>query len=63
METIELAGELYERADLLKGRLGIGNMSLWRMTNEGMPKPVKIGRWRYYWREEVDAWFRQRTTK
>jgi predicted DNA-binding transcriptional regulator AlpA len=59
MDTIELSGELYERADSLKDRLGIGDMTLWRLASEGMPKPVKIGRWRFYPRHEVDAWFLQ----
>lgn len=57
MSTIELAGELYERADVLKMRLGITEATLWRLGGEGMPSPVKIGRWRFYPRKQVDAWF------
>jgi predicted DNA-binding transcriptional regulator AlpA len=63
METVELSGELYERADSLKLRLGIGDMSLWRLASDGMPKPLKIGRWRYFPRAEVDAWLLQRKVK
>jgi predicted DNA-binding transcriptional regulator AlpA len=60
MGTIELAGETYERADALKTRLGIADATLWRMTSEGMPSPVRIGRWRFYPRKEIDAWFLER---
>jgi predicted DNA-binding transcriptional regulator AlpA len=63
VNTIRLSGELYERYDTLKARLGLGDMTLWRLANEGMPKPVRIGRWRFYRRNEVDAWFLQRTTE
>ena len=59
MDTL-LLGKLYERADTLKARLGIGDMTLWRFANGGMPKPVKIGRWRFYPRHEVDAWLLKR---
>jgi predicted DNA-binding transcriptional regulator AlpA len=61
MDTVELLGELYERADALKLRLGIGEMTLWRLVSDGMPKPLKIGRWRYYSRGQVDAWLVRRT--
>jgi predicted DNA-binding transcriptional regulator AlpA len=60
MDTVELSGELYERADALKARLGIGDMSLWRMASEGMPRPVKIGRWRFFPRGEVERWLLER---
>jgi predicted DNA-binding transcriptional regulator AlpA len=63
MDIIVLAGELYERADALKARLGVGDMTLWRLGSGGMPKPLRIGRWRFYPRAEVDAWFLQRTAK
>ena len=63
MNTVDLDNELYERADTLKSRLGIGDMTLWRMANEGMPRPVKIGRWRYYSRHKVDAWFLRQTAE
>ena len=62
MDNLELRGELYERADVLKRRLGIGDMTLWRLASNGMPKPVRIGRWRFYPRNEVDAWLLHRTT-
>ena len=61
MDTVELLGELYERADALKLRLGIGDMILWRLASGGMPRPVRIGRWRFYSRREVDAWLLGRT--
>jgi predicted DNA-binding transcriptional regulator AlpA len=56
MDTVELLGELYERADALKSRLGIGDVTLWRFENQGMPRPLKIGRWRFFPRKEVDKW-------
>jgi hypothetical protein len=55
MDTVELSGELYERADALKRRLGIGDMTLWRLINTGALKPVRIGRWRFFARAKVDA--------
>ena len=63
MNTIKLSGALYERADALKARLGVGDMTLWRLVNAGMAKPLKIGRWRFYRRDAVDAWFLQRTAE
>jgi predicted DNA-binding transcriptional regulator AlpA len=63
MYIVELSGELYERADALKLRLGIGDMTLWRLASDGMPKPIKIGRWRFFPRAEVDAWFLQRAAE
>jgi predicted DNA-binding transcriptional regulator AlpA len=56
MDTVNLSGELYERADALKRRLGVGDMTLWRLVGDGMPRPVKIGRWRFYSRREIDEW-------
>jgi len=61
MNIVKLAGKQYERADSLRSRLGIGEMSLWRLVNEGMPKPVKIGRWRYFPLAAIDTWLLQRT--
>jgi predicted DNA-binding transcriptional regulator AlpA len=61
MDTVELSGKKYERADLLKSRLGVGDMSLRRFAREGMPRPVKIGKWRYYPRQEVEKWLLQRS--
>jgi predicted DNA-binding transcriptional regulator AlpA len=64
VNTVKLSGELYERADTLKTRLGVGDMTLWRLVNQqGMARPVKIGRWRFYRRDEVDAWFLQRAAE
>jgi predicted DNA-binding transcriptional regulator AlpA len=60
MQLIELAGRTYERADALKARLGVCEATLWRLVVEGMPKPVKIGRWRFYPRTDIDEWFAHR---
>lgn len=63
MRTVVIAGKVFEDAEALKNRLGFKEMTLWRSYAErGMPKPIKLGRNRYFDREAVDAWVLGQTT-
>jgi predicted DNA-binding transcriptional regulator AlpA len=54
---IVLNGRVYENAASVKERLGIKEMTLWRSIAErGMPKPIKLGKSRYFDRELIDQW-------
>ena len=57
LKTIEIGGRLLEDVATLKERLGIAEMTLWRNCNErGMPRPIKLGKTRYFDRQAVDEW-------
>lgn len=61
MKTIEIGGRLLEDSQVLMDRLGISRMSLWRLTERGLPKAIKIGKYRFYHREAVDDWLLSQT--
>ena len=55
--TIEINGREFIRSDALKEKMGICESTLWQMMNKrGMPKPIKLGRRRFFDREAVDMW-------
>lgn len=54
--TIELAGRAYENAESLKERLQVSEYTIRLFLDQGMPGPVKIGRVRYFDRDETEAW-------
>jgi hypothetical protein len=56
MKTIEIAGRLLEDADSLKERIHIKEMALQRAISGGMPKPIYIGKKRWFDRHRVDNW-------
>jgi hypothetical protein len=55
--TIELAGRVYENVAALKVRIGISEWTIRNHVRGGMPKPIKIGRIRYFDKELVDLFF------
>ena len=60
MEIVQLADRWLEDARTLRTRLGIKEMALRRAIADGMPKPVWIGKKRYFDRSRVDEWFLSR---
>jgi predicted site-specific integrase-resolvase len=55
-ETIELSGQVYDSGDLLRGRYGLSEMTIYRWTKRGLlPPPIRLGRKNYYVRDEVEA--------
>lgn len=54
--TIEVGGEVYEIAKALTARTGMSDFVIRRMMKKGMPKPVRIGRTRYFNSAKVDQW-------
>jgi predicted DNA-binding transcriptional regulator AlpA len=55
-ETIELQGVIYDTGQIIIERYGISAMTLWRWTKRGLlPQPIRIGRTKYYERQEVEA--------
>jgi predicted site-specific integrase-resolvase len=54
-KTLELHGLNYDRADIIKERYGISEMTLYRWTRKGLlPMPIRLGRNRYFRRDEVE---------
>ena len=55
-KSIELQGVIYDTGQMLIKRYGISKMTLWRWTKRGfLPKPLKLGRTKYYARDEVES--------
>lgn len=54
--TMTLQGIEHDHASIIMERYGIGQMTMWRWVKKGLlPKPVKLGRNRYFPRDAVDA--------
>ena len=55
-QTLEFLGRIHDSAEIIMERYGLDPMKLYRWTKKGLlPKPVKLGRNRFYPREEVDS--------
>ena len=55
-KSITLQGKTYDPGEVLIARYGISAMTLWRWTKRGLlPRPIKLGRFRYFARDEVEA--------
>ena len=55
-ETLILRGQTFDSARVIQERYGLSAMSLVRWCRSGfLPKPIRLGRLRYYPREEIDA--------
>jgi hypothetical protein len=60
-DVIELGGRAYENGIVLKKRFGISDSTLCKWTAIGiLPQGLKIGRSRYYARDEVDERLKER---
>jgi predicted DNA-binding transcriptional regulator AlpA len=58
VDTIELAGRIFESAKILKERVGMAETTLnVLMRTRNFPRPVRISRFRYFDPVEVDNWF------
>jgi predicted DNA-binding transcriptional regulator AlpA len=61
LNEIKIAGHLFEDANTLMARIGIkSDTGLRMMQREGMPKPIRVGRKRYWDRFQIDAWLLKR---
>jgi hypothetical protein len=53
--TLVVGDRLLETQQELRKRLSLGEVAIASLVKRGMPKPIKLGRTRYFDREAVNA--------
>jgi predicted DNA-binding transcriptional regulator AlpA len=60
VNEVKIAGRTFEDATALTKRIGISDTGIRILQNEGLPKPIRIGRKRFWDKFQVDQWLLKR---